>query len=105
MTMDLLNGGLGPKRGDRLRSPKTTYYVLGSRKVNRRDPSAPPRYQLWVEKLRDIEPELRGRLLRSACRRGGSFMFEFTWYPRKKKSRTFEDYMRLPQMKVSESYR
>jgi hypothetical protein len=94
MWMDIHDGSDGPLRGDRLSSSKTLYWVLHSRKVKRRDPAACPRYQLFVVKADECEPELKGWLLRSAMRREGSRLFRFQWYPRKKKRKTFEQYMR-----------
>ena len=91
--MDILDDSPPPKRGDLLRSPGTTYYVLHSRRVKRKDPNAPPRYTMFTAKMQDLEPGLRARLLTSAMRRGGSYLFEFQWYPRTKKRMTFEQYM------------
>jgi len=93
--LDFHHGGPYPKRGDRLSSGKTTYYVLHARRVARRDPSANPRIQMKVIQLKDMPEGLSARLLRSAIRnQGGSYKFDFTWYPRKKKSVSFEQYMR-----------
>lgn len=94
MWIDITDGGLGPRRGDRLRSPKTLYYVLHSRKIKRRDPGACPRYQLLTVKDSEITERLRGMLNRSAARHGGPQRFDFTWYPREKKRMTFEQYMK-----------
>jgi hypothetical protein len=96
ITMDLHDVLLpAPKRGDRLRSAKNTYYVLSGRLVRRRDPAAPRRYKLRTAKIDDLEDATRYALLRSAMRRGGSFLYEFQFYPRKKKSYAdFESLMR-----------
>lgn len=95
ITMDMLEGEAVPKRGDRLSSPKSLYYVLSARLVQRRDPLAPPRYKLWVVKADELEQAMRFRLMWSAIRADGSSkLFEFTWYPRKKKRVTFEQLMR-----------
>ncbi len=96
LTMDLIYvDEQAPKRGDRLRSPKTLYYVLHARKVQRRDPNAFRRYVLTVAKAEELERETRLRLIASAIRAGGSMLFEFQWHPRpKKKKTTFEQLMR-----------
>jgi hypothetical protein len=93
--IDMLDGEEGPKRGDRLRSPKTLYWVIHSRRVKRRDLNAVPRYQMRVLTNDEIDKDFKGRLLRSALRRNsGSRLFTFEWYPRKKKSASFEQYIR-----------
>lgn len=95
ITMDMLAGEAVPKRGDRLSSPKSLYYVLSARLIQRRDLQAPPRYKLWVAKADDLEQPTRFRLMWSAIRADGSSkLFEFTWYPRKKKRMTFEQLMK-----------
>jgi len=94
ITMDLNGGGPSPKRGDRLSSPRHTYYVLHARVVKRRDPNAAPRFKLFVAKLHELENSTRFQLLQSAIRRGGSHLFEFAFYPRKKKAVSFEQFMR-----------
>jgi hypothetical protein len=93
MWIDITDGGPGPRRGDWLRSSKTLYYVLHSRKIKRRDPEAQPRYELLTIKDSEIDSRLRAMLNASAARRGGRQCFDFTWYPRTKKVRTFEQYM------------
>jgi hypothetical protein len=100
MWMDIHDGSDGPRRGDRLRSPKTLYWVLHSRKVKRRDPAACPRYQLFVVKADECDAVVKSRLLNSALRRGSSRLFEFQWYPRKKKRKTFEQYMQHKQQSL-----
>lgn len=101
MWMDILDGGPGPKRGDLIytalkdRRGMRMRIVLRSRLMKRRDSSKPPRYQLWMERWWEIEPEVRMRLWRSACRRpGGQRVFFLDWYPRKKKAKNFESMMR-----------
>lgn len=85
-----------PKRGDRLSSNSSFYYVLHARRVKRRDVNAPVRVQMAVMKFIDMAAGLSARLICSAIRnRGGSLLFEFTWNPRKKKSLSFEQLMRL----------
>lgn len=85
ITYDLSHDVRAPHRGDRLRSSLTTYYVIHSRQVQRRKPDAGRRFSLWVEKMDDIETELRQRLIGSALRRGGSLLFPLYWNPRSKK--------------------
>jgi hypothetical protein len=93
--MDMLVGEAVPKRGDRLSSPKSLYYVLSARPIRRRDPEAPARFKLWVVKADELEQATRFRLMWSAIRADGSSkLFEFTWYPRKKKRMTFEQLMK-----------
>ena len=95
ITMDLWPGETrAPHRGDRLGTTKTLYYVLHARKVNRRDPATCPRFALKVARADDLTDGTRNALLRSACRRNGSYLYEFKWYPRKKKAISFENYMK-----------
>jgi hypothetical protein len=82
-----------PQRGDRITTGKTLYWVMRSHRVKRKDPNAHPRISLGVITSVDIEEELKGRLLRSAIRRDGSLLFTIRWYPRKKKTVTFEQLM------------
>lgn len=91
--MDIPPDAPPPKRGDIVLSPRTSYYILHARKVSRRDPSARPRYHLHVAKPDELDWDTQLALLRSADRRGGSFRWEFRWYPRKKKTRSFEVYL------------
>jgi len=87
MFVDILGGRLEPKpgwylqaigrRGDR----NTAYLVLTARRVKRKNPKAPPRITMDVEAVDEIP--------------AGARVFEFRWYPRKKKRRlTFEEFMR-----------
>lgn len=94
MYMDILDGGQPPRRGDRLRSAKTTYYVLSARMVKRRDPEAPPRCLMKVARIDDLQQSTRQALIRSAIRgHQASLLFEFRWYPRGKKAKTFDEYL------------
>lgn len=64
------------RRGDR----NSAYLVLTARQVKRKDPKAPPRIAMDVEVVDEIPP--------------GAKVFEFRWYPRKKKRKmSFEQYM------------
>lgn len=84
--MDIQDGGPGPKRGDFVVSMGkkgigTMYKVLRSRKVQRRDAAALPRFTLFVKIWpKEKWPPPSGQV------------FEFRWYPRKKK--TFEQWMK-----------
>jgi hypothetical protein len=92
-----------PVRGDRVSSGKSTYYVLHGQAMKtrsgiflRKRPNGCEfiRWKMAVIKFEDMPPGLNGRLLRSAIRRlDGSRLFEFSWYPRKRKAQTFEQYM------------
>jgi hypothetical protein len=93
-----------PVRGDRVSSGKSTYYVLHGRAMKTRSGALFRkriengclfvRWKMAVIKFEDMPPGLNGRLLRSAIRRlDGSRLFEFRWYPRKRKAQTFEQYM------------
>lgn len=94
ITMDIYGDSRAPHRGDRLKSPKTLYYVLSALPVRRRDPNAVRQYRLRVARAQDLESPTRSALIWSACRRGGSELYEFEWKPRNKKKLTFEQYMR-----------
>lgn len=93
ITMDIRGPERAPHRGDRLQSPGTLYFVLSALPVVRRDTTACRRYKLRVAKAEDLDSKTRHALLWSACRRDGSMLYKFTWYPRKKKRRTFEQLM------------
>ena len=82
-----------PQRGDRITTGKTLYWVARSHRVKRKDAQAHPRISLGVITSVDIEDGLKGSLLRSAMRRDASLLFEIRWYPRKKKTVTFEQYL------------
>lgn len=92
--IDFENDERLPKRGDRVSSGTTLYYVLNARRVKRRDPNAKPRVQMRVIRREDMPDGLAERLVRSAIKRHDySCLFEFRWYPRKKKAITFEEYL------------
>lgn len=92
-TMDI--GDLVPHRGDRMRTSKTLYYILSATPVKRRDPQAGPRYTITAVRAEELSSRVRSYLLRSAMRTPeGSRLIEFRWYPRKKKTTTFEQLMR-----------
>ena len=83
-----------PQRGDRITTGKTLYWVLRSHRVKRKDLQARPRISLGVITSIDIEEPLKARLLHSALRRDASLLFEIRWYPRNKKTVSFEQLMR-----------
>lgn len=85
MYVDILMGRKAPEpgwylqaigqRGDR----NSAYLVLTARQAKRRDPKAPPRIMMDVQLVDDIP--------------AGASVFEFRWYPRKKRKRSFEQDM------------
>ena len=91
--MDFAPGSRTPRRGDRISSPKTLYWVMCAHQVKRKDPHARPRVSLGVITSTDIDEALNGKLLRSAIRRKASVLFTIRWYPRKRKVLTFEQYV------------
>jgi hypothetical protein len=82
MYVDILFGRERPEPGWYLQAigrggkRNSTYRVVSAREVKRRDTKARPRITMEVEDVDEI-PE-------------GAKVFEFTWYPRKRKSQTFE---------------
>ncbi len=93
--MDCDGDGPVPRRGDRIVTSKTIYFVLYARRVRRRDPNASVRVQMNVMRVQDMSEGLDDRLLRSAARdHVQSMSFSFYWYRRGKKQKTFEQYMR-----------
>ncbi len=83
-----------PKRGDRIRTNGgTLYWVALSRRVNRKNIHACPRVNLAVITSGDIEEHTKAALLKSALRRGSSRLFPLFWYPRTRKTISFEQYM------------
>lgn len=83
-----IHDGLVPRRGDVLQSPKSTYYVLHSRRIKRRVQTAVPRFQLFVLREDEFDDEvLLAALGRTAKRRGGYQLIKFTWNSRNKKSK------------------
>lgn len=93
LTMDI--GDLVPHRGDRMRTSKTLYYILSAVPVKRRGSSVDPRFKVTAVRAEELPSSIRNYLLRSAMRHAeGSRLIEFHWYPRKKKTTTFEQLMR-----------
>lgn len=89
---DILDGPT-PKRGDIVQSNvgdlrERTWIVLRARKIRRRE-SQPrlPRFQVWMVRWWELEPDFRMRLYRSAERNGGQNLLFFHRYPAKKKKR------------------
>jgi hypothetical protein len=85
MYVDILHGREQPKpgwylqaigrRGDR----NSAYLVRTARPAKRRNSKAPPRIIMDVQLVDDIP--------------AGAGIFEFRWYPRKKRKRTFQQDM------------
>jgi hypothetical protein len=93
--MDCPGGGTYPRRGDRITTSTTLYFVLFARKVKRRFPNSCVRIEMLVIRAQDLTDGLDERLLRSAARDHlDSRIFSLFWYPRKKKRLSFESHMR-----------
>lgn len=93
--MDFPDDGPYPRRGDRITTGTTLYFVLFARKVKRRFPNACVRIQMLVIRAQDLTDGLDERLLRSAVRdHCDSRIFSFFWYPRKNKRLSFGRHMR-----------
>ena len=92
--IDLLDEGHpAPKRGDIVQSnpgakKERTWLVLRARRMRRA--KGVPRYQVWMVRWWQLEPDFRNRLYASAQRNGGQTVHFFWRYPRKKR-RSFED--------------
>ena len=92
--IDLQDEKFVPRRGDRIETSRTVYYVLYARRVRRRDPSALTRIQMNVIRAQDMPVGLRERLIQSALRgHQCSRSFPFFWYPRTKRRISFEQYI------------
>ena len=92
--MDSAGSGPYPRRGDRLFTGQTLYFVLFARQVKRRDVNACPRTRMLVMRAQDLTEGLEEMLLRTAIRGHlESRLFSFFWYPRSKRRMTFEQYM------------
>ena len=97
LTIDMLNGGDIPRRGDLVQTNvgnkrERTCFVLRSRAL--KPINGVPRASLWVERWWELEPEFRMKLFRSAERRGGQKYIRYHGYRAKKKKQAFEAYMR-----------
>lgn len=105
ITMDLLDERSPvPKRGDRLQTSKSTYYVLHCRPIRQRDHhSGNRRFRIFIMNIDDLTLGTRAKLLTSAMRRGGSFLYAFKWYSRrKKKFASFEELMNNEYIELNE---
>lgn len=92
--LDFHDEGPYPRRGDELSYGNTLYLILAARQVKRRAPNSCVRIQMRVIRAQDAPEGLMNRLYRSALRgRGMSMRFNFTWYKRVKKRKTFEEYI------------
>ena len=93
--MDILDGGPPPKRGDIVQTNvgnrcERTWMILRVRKIRRRDNTTPlgklaPRFDVWMARWWELEPDFRMRLYRSAERNGGQNVMHFQRYRPKKK--------------------
>lgn len=77
--MDMVQRNPGPKKGDYIvtvgkRGIGTTYLVVSSYRVRRKDPTAFPRYQMKVRVIDKVPDDL-----------GEAKLFQLRWYPRRKK--------------------
>ena len=101
--LDIFDDGPAPKRGDLVHTNignkrERTWFILHAHRINRivhvndreralRD--LVPRFDLWMVRWWELEPEQRMRLYRSAERNGGQHVHHFYRYPPKKKKRPF----------------
>lgn len=94
--LDIIDGRVPPsiKRGDIVQSNvgdhrERTWMVLSARLTNcvmsKERCRKPPRYQVWMARWWELEPDFRIRLFRSAERNGGQRVINFKRYPAKKK--------------------
>ena len=100
---DLPHDSVPPKRGDIMQTNvgqrrERTWLILRVRWIRRAKVRETPeailfRYQIWMARWWELEPDMRMRLFRSAERNGGQRIFPFYRYPVKRKQ-TFEDHMR-----------
>jgi hypothetical protein len=98
--IDFHPGDPAPKRGDLVQSNvehrgnkrERTWFVLKVRRMRRRDDSLLTRYDVFMVRWWELEPEMRMRLFRSAERAGGQRIITFHRYPLKRRQ-TFEEYM------------
>jgi hypothetical protein len=95
LTIDMLNGGPCPKRGDIVQTNigskrERTCLILAVYEL--RPLKGVPRCRVWAERWWHIEPILRARLHGSAERNGGQRVICFKRYPAKKR-KTFEQLM------------
>jgi len=89
-----------PKRGDLVQSNierrgnkrERTWFVLKARRMRRANGSLCPRYDVWMVRWWELEPEMRMRLFRSAERAAGQRIIVFHRYPAKR-HQTFEEYI------------
>jgi len=101
MMIDILDGGPAPKRGDIVQTNvgdkrERTWMILRVRKIARRDSTTPlgklpPRFDVWMARWWELEPDFRMRLYHSAERAGGQLSMQVHRYPAKKKRRPFGD--------------
>lgn len=121
MWMDWLGGGPGPKRGDLVHSNvgdrrERTWFILRARRITRYHKKncmalreftngnyadalsfcncgwTIPRFELWMARWWELEPEIRTRLHRSAERNGGQQVIYMERYPAKKRKTKEQDF-------------
>jgi hypothetical protein len=81
---------IAPKRGDLVQTNvgdkrERTWLVLRARHMKRA--KHPRRYQVWMARWWELEPEMRMQLFRSAERNGGQRVINFVRYKAKKRKR------------------
>jgi len=86
--MEIADGAPAPKRGDLLYtniggSRERTWLILRAVRMK----TEKRRYALWRERWWQVEPDLRVRLYRSACRHGGQMTWVAKALPGKPKRR------------------
>jgi hypothetical protein len=97
--IDFQPGDPAPKRGDLVQSNvshrgnkrERTWFVLRVRRMKHKS-GAGPRYDVFMVRWWELEPEMRMRLFWSAERAGGQRIITFHRYPAKRRQ-TFEEYM------------
>jgi hypothetical protein len=87
--IDSLDSAMRPlKRGDLVQSNvgqprERTWMILRAKPTK----GKPRRFQVWMARWWELEPEMRMRLYESATRNGGQQVIFFRRYPAKKKKR------------------
>lgn len=97
--IEILDGGPAPKRGDLVQTNcgdrrERTWLVLRVRRMRPRSESPFPRFEVWMVRWWELEPEMRMRLAGSAERNGGQRIIHFHRYPAKRRKQSFEQYMK-----------
>lgn len=92
--IDILDGGPPPKRGDLVHTNvgdrrERTWLILRVRAVKRHA----NRYELWMARWWELEPDFRMRLAASAERRGGQRLIHYKRYSVTRKKRGMDEYL------------